>query len=66
MKRLIAIDPDMLQWSLTIPASERLRQANAAFRLYHAIHKPYAIPFSRGFDSLEEFFAFEKEQDVRD
>jgi hypothetical protein len=59
--RVIRIDPELLEWSLTLTAEQRLRQANAAFRLYHEIHRPYAKPFVRGFDTLEEFFEYEKD-----
>ena len=62
-KRVIRLDCDDLDASLQLPPAERLRQANAAFRLYHALHHPFDRPFARGFDTLEEFFQFEREND---
>ena len=61
MDRIVRIDASELEHSLRLEPLERLRQANAAFRLYHALHKPHARPFLKGFDSLEDFFRFEKE-----
>jgi hypothetical protein len=64
MNRVIRIDADLLEWSLSLTPEQRLRQAEAAFRLYHQWHRPYARAFHRGFDSLEEFFRFQKESDL--
>ncbi|MGQ0723461.1 MAG: hypothetical protein ACT4PE_18080 [Candidatus Eiseniibacteriota bacterium] len=64
MDRVIRIDPELLNWSLSLTPEQRLRQANAAFRLYHELHRPFARPFHRGFDTVEEFFRFQKESDL--
>jgi hypothetical protein len=64
MNRVIRIDRELLDWSLSLTPEQRLRQADAAFRLYHELHRPFARPFHRGFDSLEEFFRFQKESDL--
>lgn len=65
MERVIHIDPDQLEaWSVLTP-QDRLRQALAAFRLFHALHRPFARPFVRGFDTLEEYFEFERENDLQ-
>ncbi len=61
MSRVIRFDPEILEWARTLSAEDRLRQASAAFRLYHALHRPFEKPFHRGFDSLEEFFEYEEE-----
>lgn len=61
MNRVIRFDPEILAWARTLTPEDRLRQASAAFRLYHALHRPFETPFSRGFDSLEEFFRYEEE-----
>ncbi len=64
MERVIYVDPDELEaWARSTP-QDRLRQANAAFRLFHSLHQPFAKPFVRGFDSLEAFFTYEKEHDL--
>jgi len=61
MDRVIRFEPEELaEWQRLTP-EDRLRQADAAFRLFHALHRPFEKPFVRGFDSIEEFFAFEKE-----
>jgi hypothetical protein len=62
MDRVIRIEPEALAFSLSLSVADRLRQANAAFRLFHALHRPYERPFVRGFDTLEEFFRFEEER----
>lgn len=62
MDRAIQFDDDDLEAALRLSVEDRLRQANAAFRLFHELHRPYAKPFHRGFDSVEELEAFEKEQ----
>jgi hypothetical protein len=61
MERVIHIDPELLAWSLTLSPEQRLRQANAAFRLYHHLHRPFEKPFVRSFATVEEFFRFQKE-----
>jgi hypothetical protein len=65
MRRPHRIDPELLAWSSSLSVEQRIRQADAAFRLFHALHRPFERPFVRGFDSLEEFFAFQKETDLR-
>ncbi len=62
MGRIIRIDPGQLEWGRALGVENRLRQANAAFRLFHALHRPFERPFHRGFDTVEEFHAWEKEQ----
>lgn len=65
MERVIRFDPnELIQWQELSPA-DRLRQADAAFRLFLAVHRPFAKPSYRGFDTIQEFWAFEKEQDLR-
>jgi hypothetical protein len=61
MDRVIRFDDDDLEWSLKLSTQDRLRQANAAFRLYHALHRPFEKPFRHGFDALEDFFHFDEE-----
>lgn len=55
MERTLRVNDDELDWALTLRAEDRLRQANAAFRLFHALHRPFERPFHRGFDSLDDF-----------
>ena len=62
MNRVIRIDSADLDTALTLSAADRLRQANAAFRLFHELHQPYERPFLRGFAKLEEFFRFDEEE----
>jgi hypothetical protein len=45
---------DLLDWSGRLSEEARLRQANAAFRLFLALHRPYERPEVKGFDSVEE------------
>ena len=54
MERAISITPDDLDFFLKLSVEDRLRQANAAFRLYHELHRPYARPFHRGVDRIED------------
>ena len=61
MDRVIRIDPELLRAAQRLTPEERLRQANAAFRLYHQLHQPFARPFAKGFDTFEELARFEKE-----
>ncbi|MFN0152424.1 MAG: hypothetical protein ACKVU1_17095 [bacterium] len=42
----------------------RLELANCAFRLYHDLHHPFAKPFVRAFETLEEFVRFEEEESL--
>ena len=65
MDRVIRIDRGQLEaWRILTP-QDRLRQALAAFRLFHVLHRPFARPFARGFDTLEEYFEFEREHDLQ-
>jgi hypothetical protein len=61
MERVVRIDHDQLEASLLLTPQDRLRQADAAFRLFHLLHRPFARPFVRGFDTLEEYFEFDLE-----
>jgi hypothetical protein len=61
MDRVIRLDDDDLEWSLRLSPQDRLRQANAAFRLALELQRPFARPFWRGFDDLAEFARFEQE-----
>ena len=65
MDRVIRIDHDELSSWLALTPQDRLRQADAAFRLFHSVHRPFARAFARGFDTVEEYFEFEKERDHR-
>ncbi len=65
MERVIRINTDDLDTWGALTAQDRLRQADAAFRLFHELHRPFAHPFARGFDTLEEYFEFERENDLR-
>ena len=64
MDRVVHIEPDDLEGWVRLSPQDRLRQANATFRLFHHLHRPFERPFVRGFDTLDEFFAFEKEHDL--
>jgi hypothetical protein len=61
MERVIKLDADDLAWGLSLSPQDRLRQANAAFRLYHAVHRPFARPEHIGFDTLEAYWRYDKE-----
>ncbi len=61
MDRVVHIDSELLAWASALTPEERLRQANAAFRLFHHLHRPFSKPFIQSFASVEEFFRFEKE-----
>ncbi len=63
MNRTISIDPELLAWGSKLTPDDRVRQASVAARLHLELHRPFARPFLRGFDSLEEFFAFRLESD---
>ena len=62
--RIIRIEPSELEHSLRLSPEERLRQANAAFRLFHDIHRPFEKPFVRGFETCEELARFEEEESL--
>jgi hypothetical protein len=62
MSKIVRMDPELLEWAAQMPSEELLRQANAAFRLYHALHKPFARPLCAGFDSFEELREFERRE----
>ena len=51
MDRVITISTQDLEHALRLSHEDRLRQANAAFRLYHALHHPYDRPWARAGDS---------------
>ena len=61
MDRVIRIEPRDLEEALRLTPADRIRQADAAFRLYHQLHQPFARPFFKGFDSFEELARFEQE-----
>ena len=61
MERVVRIELDEIEAWKRLSAQDRLRQANAAFRLFHHLHRPFERPSVRGFDTLQEFFEFEKE-----
>ncbi len=64
MDRVTRIDAAELESWSQLSAEARLRQANAALRLFQHLHRPFSSPYVRGFDTLEEFFQFEKEAGV--
>ena len=45
MERIITVAPEELRQALALSPQERIRQANAALRLYLALHRPYAKPW---------------------
>lgn len=53
--------PDDIEWAVRLTPQARLEQANCAFQLFHDLHGPYASPFLKSFETLSEFFRFEKE-----
>jgi hypothetical protein len=61
MDRVVHIKDEELAWYAALDPSERLRQANAAFRLYHALHRPYPKPFAIPVDRLEDLPRLEEE-----
>jgi hypothetical protein len=61
MDRVVRFKVEDLDRSLRLSPEDRLRQANAAFRLYHAIHRPYAKPWLRGVDRVEDLDRIEEE-----
>jgi len=58
MSRRFVFDPEFLAWAARLAPEDRLRQAHAAFKLYHQLHSPFRTPFYHGFDTYEEFNAF--------
>ena len=58
---MIRFNDEDLRQALTLSAEDRLRQANAAFRLYLALHRPYARPRLIPVDRLEDFETLDKE-----
>ena len=54
MDRVIRIDERALEEALRLTPQERIRQANAAFKLYHALHHPYAKPSMMGADNPDD------------
>ncbi len=46
MERIIKFDERALEEALKLTPQERLRQANAAFRLYYSLHHPYEKPWA--------------------
>ena len=50
MDRIINIDEQALEEALKLTPQERIRQANAAFRLYYSLHHPYEKPQIGGTD----------------
>ncbi len=64
MRRAIEIPEDLIEFSLTLRPEDRLRQANAAFRLFHALHNPFARPFLKPFDRIEDFLRHEEEDSL--
>lgn len=61
MERVIRIKDEDLEWAARLTPESRLELANCAFRLYHDLHQPFAKPFTKAFDTIEEFFRFEEE-----
>ncbi len=66
MKRVIRFKSEDLDWAARMTPEACLELANCAFRLYHDLHHPFAKPFTRGFDTLEEFFRYEDENQLPD
>jgi hypothetical protein len=62
MERIVRVDRELLDFALTLSPEDRLRQADAAFRLFEHLHRPYARPFVRGFDSVEDLWRFDEEE----
>jgi hypothetical protein len=60
----VRIEPELLAWGAELSLEDRLRQANAAFRLYHSLHHPFARPLYAGFDSFEDLREFERREDL--
>jgi hypothetical protein len=65
MRSLARVDEELLRWSVRLPAEERLRQANAAFRLQNALHGASPRPLFRSFDTIEEHRRFAEENGLR-
>jgi hypothetical protein len=64
MRRVIRIKPEDLEWAAKMTPQARLELANTAFKLFHELHRPFAVPFTRSFATLEEFFRFQREHDL--
>jgi len=64
MKRAIRFKAEDLDWAARMTPEARLELANCAFRLYHDLHRPFAKPFTRAFETLEEFLRFEEEESL--
>lgn len=65
MDRVIRIKESDLEFAARLSPEERLRQANAAFRLYHALHDPFSQPILRGFSGFPDFSRFNEEVSLR-
>ncbi len=63
MPRVVHYTPDLLEFARNQSVEDRVRQALCAWRVFHELHKPYAKPFRRGFDTVEEFWRWEEEQE---
>lgn len=61
IERVITYTDEQLEWSLSLSPEDRLRQADAASRLYLALHQPFATPEAIGFDTIEEYFEYDRE-----
>jgi hypothetical protein len=64
MERVVRFRDEDLEWASTLTPESRLAQANVAFRLCHDLHRPFAVPIARGFDTFEELRRFEEEHDL--
>jgi hypothetical protein len=53
--RVVHVDSDLLEFSLRLTPEDRVRQAICAWRIYHDLHNPYAVPRLQGFDTYEAF-----------
>jgi|GEM_PF-3954625 len=62
LSRTVRIDSELLALASQLTEEDRLRQGNAAFRLYHALHHPFARPLCGGFDTFEELREFERRE----
>lgn len=65
MDRVVTVNHEDLEWACRLSPEDRLRQANAAFRLYHALHRPFEKPSWRSFRTYEEFIAADEEDRLR-
>lgn len=62
MERVIRFKDEDLDWAARLTPESRLALANCAFRLYHELHRPFAKPFTRAFDTFDELRRFEEDQ----